>query len=580
MRKYKLLLLDILITTLGISGVFSASHVFEELEHFLNDNGHRYVDLIYNVSSAQSKWLAFVPKSISVARLKIGDVFQAKQQAFGIFLFDDEMDDIQAILRVIVQRKIKMSLLLYTTPIREGELALEKQLKMLSAVGLFYVAVINTKATISWYQVMSLLTGSVLEELTFANNSFLVLESYNLHGLHIRSTTLTWAPFLTIDDCNMKGLECKTNYGYLKDYMDLLGSKFNFTYVSHRNTENDWGVIPKKGPHNISGTWGGVMGDVINKKYDMSISTWYWKLDRVELVDMVPVVRGRMILVSAQQKPKTDFGLLSRGLNNASWMGIFILIVIVHICIMIAKQFGPNGQKESLKIMFFSLALLFVMIRAYYSAALTKFFTVAIPQPFETERDVIRAYPSWDFMIRNGEQATIYSYVLQGDADYINFWQRYIDSPESSMYEDNEEALQHITNGKCVISSAENQFLGYLKSNAIHEKLHIFGHGRWKFDNLMFHLNSPLVPMFKLGVGHFREQGIESQLYFKWIGVGYNEASSLLSMTVLSPGQVVMAFTFMMSIYMLSLLVLGLEVLAREIKPGNVRTVVERRASI
>ena len=138
MRKYKLLLLDILITTLGISGVFPASHVFEELEHFLNDNGHRYVDLIYNVSSAQSKWLAFVPKSISVARLKIGDVFQAKQQAFGIFLFDDEMDDTQAILRVIVQRKIKMSLLLYTTPIREGELALEKQLKILNAVGLFY----------------------------------------------------------------------------------------------------------------------------------------------------------------------------------------------------------------------------------------------------------------------------------------------------------------------------------------------------------------------------------------------------------------------------------------------------------
>ena len=580
MKKYKMLFLNILITFFGISRVQSSNQVFGELEHFLIDNGHRYVDIIHNFSSTQTNWVSFRPKTISIARLKIGNVYKPPHEAFGIFVFEDDKDDIQTILRAIVQRKVKMSLLLCTKPIRNGESALMKQLNMLSAVGLFYMAIINPTFKTSWYQIMSLETGTVVEDLTFVNNSFLILESYNLQGLQIRSTTLTWAPFLTINDCNEMGLECKTNYGYLKDYMDLLARRFNFTYISHRNTENDWGVIPKKGPHNINGTWGGVMGNVINKKYDMSISTWYWKLDRVELVQMVPVVRGRMILVSAKQKPKTDFGLLSRGFNNASWMGIFILLVIVHICIFISKLVGPNGHKESLKIMVFSMALLFVMIRAYYSAALTKFFTVAIPQPFETERDVIRAYPSWDFMIRKGEEASIYSYVLQGDADYINFWQRYIDNPEATMYQSDKEALQHITNGKCVISSSENQFLGYLKSNAIHEKLHIFGHGRWKYDNLMFHLNSPLVPMFKLGVGHFREQGMESQLYFEWIGVGYNEGSSLLSMTVLTPGQVVMAFTFILSIYMLSLLVLGVEVLTRKIKPSNLSTTAARRASV
>ena len=115
---------------------------------------------------------------------------------------------------------------------------------------------------------------------------------------------------------------------------------------------------------------------------------------------------------------------------------------------------------------------------------------------------------------------------------------------------------------------------------SVHEKLHIFGHGRWKYDNLMFHLNSPLVPMFNLGTGHFREQGIENQLYYKWIGVGYDEGSSLLSMTVLTPGQVVMAFTFIMSIYMLSLMVLGIEVLTRKIKPTHLSRTVQRRASV
>ena len=578
MMNSQLFMLTIFISMFVICSVNSAHQLFEELELFLVDNGHRYVDLIYNNSS--TNWAGFRPKAISVAKLKSGENYRATHKTFGIFTFEDEKDDLETILGVITQRKVKTSLLLCMTPIRNGESALKKQLEKIRAIGLFYVAIINTPFKTSWYQVITLETGSVMEELTFADNSYLILESYNLQGLQIRSTTLTWAPFLTINDCNKMGLECRTNYGYLKDYMDLLALKFNFTYISHRNTENDWGVIPKEGPYNISGTWGGVMGDVINKQYDMSISTWYWKPERIKLVQFVPVVRGRMILVSARQKPKTDFGLLSRGFNNASWMGIFILLVFVHICILISKLIGPNGHKESLKIMIFSMALLFVMIRAYYSAALTKFFTVSIPQPFETERDVIRSYPSWDFMIRKGEEANIYSYVLQGDADYMNFWQRCIDNPEATMYKSDKEALQHITNGKCVISSAENQFLGYLKSNAISEKLHIFGHGRWKYDNLMFHLNSPLVPMFKLGVGHFREKGIESQLYFKWIGVGYNEGSSLLGMTVLTPGQVVMAFTFIMSIYMLSLLVLGIEVLTRKIKPGNSSRTAARRASI
>ena len=28
--------------------------------------------------------------------------------------------------------------------------------------------------------------------------------------------------------------------------------------------DGDWGMIPKAGPYNMSGEWGGVMGDVIN----------------------------------------------------------------------------------------------------------------------------------------------------------------------------------------------------------------------------------------------------------------------------------------------------------------------------
>ena len=246
---------------------------------------------------------------------------------------------------------------------------------------------------------------------------------------------------------------------------------------------------------------------------------------------------------------------------------------------MASKHIGII-HKESHKILVFSLALFFVMMRACYGAALTKFFTITIPPPFETERDVIQAYPFWHLKIRNGDEANVYSHVDQGDADYIAFWQRHTENPEVTTYNSDKEALQCLTNGQCVISSDENQFLGYLKTNPAEEKLHIFGQSRWQYRGLMFHLNSPLVPMFRLGEVHLREKGVEGYLHHQWIGVGHTESGSLIEMTVLTPGQVVTAFTFIMSIYMLSLLVLIGECLSRKVlKPANPSTYLTMSAS-
>ena len=52
------------------------------------------------------------------------------------------------------------------------------------------------------------------------------------------------------------------NEGYLIDLSKMAENLFNFTLVSLRDPDNDWGVTPKSGPYNRSGTWGGVMGGV------------------------------------------------------------------------------------------------------------------------------------------------------------------------------------------------------------------------------------------------------------------------------------------------------------------------------
>ena len=88
--------------------------------------------------------------------------------------------------------------------------------------------------------------------------------------------------------------------------------------------------------------------------------------------------------------------------------------------------------------------------------------------------------------------------------------------------------------------------------------------------------------MFKQGTNYFREKGIESQLYLKWIGEEYKVDVCRLDSTVLTSGQVVLAFTFVASLYGLSLIVLGGEVMTKNfINQTKVLTNSQaRRASI
>ena len=75
---------------------------------------------------------------------------------------------------------------------------------------------------------------------------------------------------------------------------------------------NDWGTSPKSGPYNLSGTWGGVMGDVITKKYDLSLSGWVWNTARYPLAQFVPINKKTDVCAWTPKNPETDYGLFTR----------------------------------------------------------------------------------------------------------------------------------------------------------------------------------------------------------------------------------------------------------------------------
>ena len=542
-----------------------ANGSFDEVQKFLISNGHRFVDIVENSVATQGP--QFVPRGVYFSKRPLQKAEETGRDGFQIFNFNADIDNLEAFLRVIGRRKIQMTLLLlHRMWLPEERSEMTRQLDDLQIRTHFYVAVPSeSRGNLSWYQIISLNSGSIIDTLTFAPNSYMIQEQFNLHGLGITSTSGTWAPFYTIEDCNEDGLECATSYGYLKDVMDTFSARFNFTLISQKNMENDWGMIPKAGPYSINGTWGGVMGDVINKKYDMSISSWKWNMERHELGQFVSVAKTRRMSVMKASK-STDFGLFLRCFKNDVWVVIASILGSIFICYTVAKLFQPGEQSSGQQLMIFTTWSFFVFLNAYYGGALTMFFTSTPTLPFETDRDVIQAYPDWKIWIRSGSEHNIYTHVLKGDSDYIKLWERYTEDPSKTIYNSEEEGLEIISRGQNVIMTGESKFVGYLKSNPTDQRLFYFGHSKWEERSLLFHRNSPLLPMFNRGACYLREQGIVHLLHLKWFGVGTEKGvSDLMEKTVLNAGQTVMVFALLLCIFGTSLAVLCGEVITKGI---------------
>ena len=98
----------IVILTISYEGVCASSGIQE----FLDDNGHRHVDIFCN----STQGLRFTLKNVFVARVYMENVEKAYKDSFGIFLFDNAKDDLVSYLTSITQRQTKTSLLVIAEP--------------------------------------------------------------------------------------------------------------------------------------------------------------------------------------------------------------------------------------------------------------------------------------------------------------------------------------------------------------------------------------------------------------------------------------------------------------------------------
>ena len=206
-------------------------------------SGLKYVTLLHNstVSSAYSRKLHLNISSKSSLYLRQKSIAEYNKGHHEhevdvlVLMFNSDIDKISDFISAMEETKVRRSLLLIVGSWKEKEEDDFKNNLDMTQNMWFYMAHVASDIHVKWKEVITLRTGYTINQLKFVNGSLKVKEEYDLNGLKVRATSLTWAPFLTIDDCNDEGLECAQYYGYLKDYMDAMATELNFTYDTYKD---------------------------------------------------------------------------------------------------------------------------------------------------------------------------------------------------------------------------------------------------------------------------------------------------------------------------------------------------------
>ena len=225
------------------------------------------------------------------------------------------------------------------------------------------------------------------------DSNLLIKERYDLQGLLIMNIGLTWLPDIGVYDCDSNSRNCKTYEGILPAVADAAAKELNFTWDTQ--VVDNWGSTPISGPYNLSGEWGGALGNVVLGNYPMCLAHWVLTAPRWDLLEFVISATETGVLAVTPRLPEVDLGLFIRPFRREAWFAA--LGVLAGVILLVTIPFWWNStydSSESFMITKTSGWCFFMLINAFYGGALTMFFTTQVDLPFETMRDVMQAYPS------------------------------------------------------------------------------------------------------------------------------------------------------------------------------------------
>ena len=461
------------------------------------------------------------------------------------------------------------------------------KLEMLAKNTFFYWIFIEGEDSgeIVWNRVITLsnVKQVVTNKLNF-NDFGHIVEDYDMQGMHIMSTTVSWPPYIFLnEECKVQkkyNSECKP-YGFLVDALNAMGKISNYTWECHGDPVDNYGTTPLSGPANASGTWGGVVGDVVSGKYHFSMSTWVWKEERQDMFDFATIVADRSALAITLKAKEIDYTLFTRPFRVESWLLIGFAVILFLSAIIIPYLFAPNfGDSTSYRMIELTAFAFFMLTEIYYSGALTMFFSTAPTVPFESMVGVMRDYPTWKLMMRFGNDVYYVYRVQAGDPDYVAFWDRVINEPDESVFTSVGEGMDRVLNGFYVAQMQEGSIKGWIRDNPIEgEKVKIFGRGRAGFYTLIVTNNSPLGRVFAFGTRQMIEMGILDRVAAYWLERKKTSIIADLESTliILKPGQMIMIYFLVFLTIVVTLSVFVIEHIWKKIGGDKVRRQIQTK---
>nr|XP_050852359.1 glutamate receptor 1-like isoform X1 [Vespula vulgaris] len=245
---------------------------------------------------------------------------------------------------------------------------------------------------------------------------------HNLHGLTMRAVIVKDSPFVNINKNN----ELEGVFGrVLKELSVTLN--FSLKIVSKVNEYGRWN--PKEN------TWSGAIGEIYAGRADISISDFSMTSARLNVVDFtMPLVFSKnCIFIKEPNKFAIKWSSYFQTFSHSVWIAMFGVLVLAMIVLVFLKRkngtdrnigqllsdnfleiwgiFCQQGLADfpdrfSLRIAYFSIFLLAVVLSAAYSAALISFLTSVMQTlPFHSLEGFV-------------EDGTYQFAVLRGTADY------------------------------------------------------------------------------------------------------------------------------------------------------------------
>ncbi|XP_059095839.1 uncharacterized protein LOC131890503 [Tigriopus californicus] len=524
----------------------------QELKDFLVGNGKKYV-CAHSISldSAASKMLVSELFLGSEIYLSWSKEFQPCSYAsFDLFITDDLLTNMEKINIYLQDVKIQSSMIFVARSSKDSLKRIRESMNNYKASSFFYLGLWNKTTSTEFYQVITLFPSSnnalVIQKLKLEENGK-IIEDYNLQGMDIMSQSVDWFPYTMFESDGH-------SYGYLVDLANSCANMFNFTLRSIVEPNDDWGMQSQFGKN-----FSGVLGNVIQGKVHMSLSLWVWNVDRSQLLDFSIITYDMEQLCFFPQIPKVDLTLFVRPFTYESWIATGFISLIIGICAVVTTSIQYINQSESYKMVSTSGWYFFVLLNAFYGGALTMFFANEPSSPFASLKDVVDAYPSWNLKALTGNEVLILGNASPEKPEYYTLYDRLMDNQMKNLYSNYEEIMAEARSSQTVFHVFVRHFKGFLGQHP-HQKrnLRTFAQGKRQDVGIIFPKNSPLVPIFRLGIQRLRERGSLEFLSQRWEG-SMEEGTFPVEVMILSGGQLILVYVVMGLGYSLCLVSLALE---------------------